>query len=238
MTKDYAEQRASVLKNLDGLQYDVERKQVVKHNEARVFTHIHVYARFNFELTVYAEDKAHYVFKSSITGKAIERASIAELEALLVERITPILERELDILYDADRRITRTTHAKSLQRKRPDAVHFWKKLSPVWLKHRWLTSAHASTVTPGMETSILTIIPSEQDCLLRQEAVVTLSSSPLFWEASLLMWWSGSPTRMPVALLGANGEPDLRRNKHGSDKTLQNNFCSRGIAGLSFDAPC
>ena len=41
---------------------------------ARVFTHIHVYDRFNFELTVYAEDKAHYVFKSSITGKAIERA--------------------------------------------------------------------------------------------------------------------------------------------------------------------
>src|SRR5205823_4015121 len=38
---------------------------------------------FNFELTVYAEDKAHYVFKSSITGKPIERASIAELEALI-----------------------------------------------------------------------------------------------------------------------------------------------------------
>ena len=36
-----------------------------------------------FELTVYAADKAHYVFKSSITGKAIERASIAELEQFL-----------------------------------------------------------------------------------------------------------------------------------------------------------
>jgi len=67
----------------EGYQYDVERKQVVKHGEARVFTHIHVHARFNFELTVYAEDKAHYVFKSSITGKAIERASIRELEELL-----------------------------------------------------------------------------------------------------------------------------------------------------------
>src|ERR1700731_1786871 len=67
----------------DGYQFDVERKQVVKHNEARVFTHVHVYDRFNFELTVYAEDKAHYVFKSSITGKAIERASIRELEELL-----------------------------------------------------------------------------------------------------------------------------------------------------------
>jgi hypothetical protein len=67
----------------EGCQYELERKQVVKHGEARVFTHIHIHDRFNFELTVYPEDKAHYVFKSSITGKAIERASIAELEDLL-----------------------------------------------------------------------------------------------------------------------------------------------------------
>src|SRR5438132_9381760 len=67
----------------EGLQYDLERKQVVKHGESRLFTHVHVYARFNFELTVYPEDKAHYVFKSSITGKPIERASVRELEELL-----------------------------------------------------------------------------------------------------------------------------------------------------------
>ena len=67
----------------EGFQFDLERKQVLKHGEQRVFTHLHVYARFNFELTVYPEDKAHYVFKSSITGKAIERASIAELEDFL-----------------------------------------------------------------------------------------------------------------------------------------------------------
>ena len=67
----------------EGMQFDMERKQVVKHGESRVFTHIHVFDCFNFELTVYDEDKAHYVFKSSITGKAIERASIAELEELL-----------------------------------------------------------------------------------------------------------------------------------------------------------
>jgi hypothetical protein len=66
-----------------GCQYDLERKQVVKHGESRVFTHVHVFDRFNFELTVYPEDKAHYVFKSSITGKAIERASIRELEEFL-----------------------------------------------------------------------------------------------------------------------------------------------------------
>jgi hypothetical protein len=68
-----------------GCQFDLERKQVVKHGESRVFTHIHVHDCFNFELTVYAEDKAHYVFRSSITGKAIERASIAELEELLAK---------------------------------------------------------------------------------------------------------------------------------------------------------
>ncbi|MFO0807471.1 MAG: HD domain-containing protein [Gemmataceae bacterium] len=67
----------------EGFQFDLEQKQVVKHGESRVFTHIHVFDRFDFELTVYAEDKAHYVFKSSITGKAIERASIRELEELL-----------------------------------------------------------------------------------------------------------------------------------------------------------
>jgi hypothetical protein len=67
----------------EGCQFDLERKQVVKHGESRIFTHIHVHDRFNFELTVYPEDKAHYVFKSSITGRAIERASIAELEEFL-----------------------------------------------------------------------------------------------------------------------------------------------------------
>ena len=71
------------LLEVEGYTFDVERKQVVKHNEARVFTHIHVLDKFNYELTVYAENMAHFVFKSSITGKAIERASIAELEALI-----------------------------------------------------------------------------------------------------------------------------------------------------------
>src|SRR5947209_1931892 len=80
----------------EGLQFDVERKQIVKHNESRLFTHIHVHARFNFELTVYAEDKAHYVFKSSITGKAIERASIRELEELITREYPDVdLEGEL-----------------------------------------------------------------------------------------------------------------------------------------------
>jgi hypothetical protein len=80
----------------EGYQFDVERKQVVKHNEARVFTHVHIYDRFNFELTVYPEDKAHYVFRSSVTGKAIERASVRELEELLAREYAGLdLEGEL-----------------------------------------------------------------------------------------------------------------------------------------------
>ncbi|MEO8497334.1 MAG: tRNA adenylyltransferase, partial [Planctomycetota bacterium] len=67
----------------EGVPYHVERKRVRKHGEERVFTHIHVQDRYPYELTVYAADQAHYMFKSSITGKAIDRASIAEFEAFL-----------------------------------------------------------------------------------------------------------------------------------------------------------
>lgn len=80
----------------EGYTFEVERKAIVKFQESRVFTHIHVFDRFNFELTVYAEDKAHYVFKSSITGKAIERASIAELEELL-HREYPDVDLDADL---------------------------------------------------------------------------------------------------------------------------------------------
>jgi hypothetical protein len=86
----------------EGYQFDVERKQVLKHNETRIFTHIHVHERFPFELTIYAEDKAHYVFKSSVTGKAIERASIRELEELLA-REYPDLDLEGELTADLAR---------------------------------------------------------------------------------------------------------------------------------------
>ncbi|MBN4071969.1 nucleotidyltransferase domain-containing protein [bacterium AH-315-F18] len=66
-----------------GYVYDVERKRIIKHDEERVFTHIHVLAKYEFELTVYPRSKLGYVFKSSITGKAIERATIHQLTALL-----------------------------------------------------------------------------------------------------------------------------------------------------------
>src|SRR5207237_2428110 len=86
----------------EGVQYDVERKQIVKHGEARTFTHIHIYDRFNFELTVYPEDKAHYVFRSSVTGKAIERASVRELEELL-EREYPGINMDQEVNQESGR---------------------------------------------------------------------------------------------------------------------------------------
>lgn len=85
-----------------GMIYDVERKRVLKHGEERVFTHIHVRDRFPFEITVYPSDKAQYVFKSSITGKPIERASIAELEQIL-RREYPNLDLEEALTEVADK---------------------------------------------------------------------------------------------------------------------------------------
>src|SRR5215218_5383108 len=79
-----------------GYEYEVERKRFVKHNVERQFTHVHVRDRFEYELTLYAADQAHYVFKSSITGKAIERASIAELEQFL-EHEYPGIDLDEDV---------------------------------------------------------------------------------------------------------------------------------------------
>jgi hypothetical protein len=81
----------------ENFRYTVEHKRIRKHNEERVFTHVHVASRFNIELTVYASDKANYPFKSSITGKTIERAGIEQLEQLLREQHPSIdLEAEID----------------------------------------------------------------------------------------------------------------------------------------------
>jgi hypothetical protein len=96
----FSDSQALVTDTLDeyALSYEVERKRIVKYGEERVFTHIHVDDRFPYELTLYPEDKVHYVFKSSITGQAIERASIAELEnALKLEN------PEIDLDFEVER---------------------------------------------------------------------------------------------------------------------------------------
>jgi predicted HD phosphohydrolase len=85
------------LLDCDGLTYVVEHKQVRKHGEERIYTHVHLVDGFPFELTIYAADQAHYVFKSSITGKAIERASIPEYEQFLAREYP-----DLDLAAAAD----------------------------------------------------------------------------------------------------------------------------------------
>ncbi len=67
----------------EGYRCETEFKRIIKHNEERVFTHVHVEGRFRFELTVYSPELRSYVFRSSITGKPIERATIRELEQLI-----------------------------------------------------------------------------------------------------------------------------------------------------------
>ncbi|MEM6798016.1 MAG: tRNA adenylyltransferase, partial [Planctomycetota bacterium] len=92
---------------LDGeaLAYEVERKQVRKQGQQQTFRHVHVRGEWPFELTVYADRDAHYVFKSSITGKAIERASAKQLEQLLA-REYPGLDVEA-ALADAEAGVDR-----------------------------------------------------------------------------------------------------------------------------------
>ncbi len=81
--------------------YTTQHKRIIKHNTERFFTHIHIQDRFNFELTLYPEDKAHYVFKSSITGSAIERATTPEVEKLLVHEYPDLqLEEEIERMQE------------------------------------------------------------------------------------------------------------------------------------------
>ena len=82
--------------------YDVEHKRVRKDGEERVFTHIHLKESFPVELTIYAANLLNHVFKSSITGKAIERASIAQLEQLMAEEYPELqLEQRMQELDDS-----------------------------------------------------------------------------------------------------------------------------------------
>ena len=101
---DSVEAVAAVLDD-EGVSYEVERKRVRKQGEEHVFVHIHITDRFPFELTIYASNMAHFVFKSSITGKAIERASIAELEKLLTKEY-PDVSLDQEVL-EAESRVDR-----------------------------------------------------------------------------------------------------------------------------------
>ena len=94
----------SVTGELDyhGFNYDTEYKRVIKSGERQLFKHIHVTDRYPFELTVYPTSKLSYVFKSSITGKAIERASIPQLEQFLADTY-PDLDIEQAIAANSEK---------------------------------------------------------------------------------------------------------------------------------------
>lgn len=89
----------SIMHELDfhGLRYDVTRKQVRKNGESTTYQHIHIQDGYEFELTVYPLNKQSYAFKSSITGKAIEKASIPQLIEFLKNEYPNLdLEAELE----------------------------------------------------------------------------------------------------------------------------------------------
>lgn len=83
----FTDSLASVTLVLDEEQaeYRVKHKQVIKHHQTRTFRHVHIVGRFPVELTVYTAAEVNYPFRSSITGKPIEKTDTAGLEALLRE---------------------------------------------------------------------------------------------------------------------------------------------------------
>lgn len=78
------------------MQFDVERKRITKKGETQTYRHIRLHDGFEFELTVYPVRQKSYGFKSSITGKPIEKASIAQFSQFLSQEYPNIdLETEL-----------------------------------------------------------------------------------------------------------------------------------------------
>jgi len=100
----FADSPASVTHALEqeGRIFTVERKEVQKAGETRHYTHVHLAEQFPFELTVYRSDEAHVVFRSSITGKPIERAGIRELRQLLQEW-RPELDLDAELAAHSER---------------------------------------------------------------------------------------------------------------------------------------
>lgn len=79
-----------------GYACEIEHKRVLKHKQQRVFTHIHVQAEYPVEITVYDADKATFPFRSSITGKPIERADQTGLESVLL-KANPDIDLEFEL---------------------------------------------------------------------------------------------------------------------------------------------
>ena len=80
-----------------GAGYEMQHKRVRKDGEQRVFTHIHIADEFPVELTVYHPSLMGFGFRSSITGKRIEKANLGELERKIA------MEHELDVRQQSAR---------------------------------------------------------------------------------------------------------------------------------------
>lgn len=85
-----------------GTQIEVERKRVVKDGVARTFTHIHVTDMFPIEITVYDYKWLRHRFKSSITGKPIERATHDELSRLIAIEHETAPQQQQDQIRDME----------------------------------------------------------------------------------------------------------------------------------------
>lgn len=85
-----------------GLRHELVLKPVRKQGVTRTYRHIIVHDTFRFELTVYPLAERNEVSKSSITGKPIERASIAELRQLLAAEY-PGIDLDAELARSADR---------------------------------------------------------------------------------------------------------------------------------------
>lgn len=94
----YTDSLESVTMRLDEerAEYSVQRKQVIKHHQTRIFRHIHVVGEFPVELTVYSAAEVNYPFLSSITGKPIEKADMDAVRALL-QREHPRVDAEAEL---------------------------------------------------------------------------------------------------------------------------------------------
>ena len=81
----------------NGIVSDLEEKRIVKQGERQLYRHLYIQDRHKFELTVYPTNKLNFAFKSSITGKTIERKSIAQFEQMLeLEYPSIVLTDELE----------------------------------------------------------------------------------------------------------------------------------------------
>lgn len=85
-----------------GIYSELERKRVVKGGRPLTFQHLQIQDRFPIELTVYPTNQIRTTFISSITGKPMERASLAEFEQRMRAEYPDLdLEAEVEAAADA-----------------------------------------------------------------------------------------------------------------------------------------